>query len=102
MSFSYLVGRVGMCGYDERESMSLKVKCDDCGEELNEPGALVFGRNGLDGRRLKQHICVRCWGKLEAMCVPVITHTVSTEVVMGIPDQQGHVQEYRIKGGWLE
>jgi hypothetical protein len=42
------------------------VRCDRCGAELNQPGALVFGvpfdTGGLT--RTKRHVCVTCYDSL--------------------------------------
>lgn len=42
--------------------MSLDVRCDVCGHELNVPGALVFGPPDDDGNVTKYHVCIfKCW-----------------------------------------
>lgn len=41
--------------------MSIVVNCGRCGDELNEPGGLLFGTpSHEDGRPRKVHLCVRC------------------------------------------
>lgn len=78
--------------------MSLEIACNICEAEINEPGALIFGAVGVNGRRPKKHICLACWPKLEPMCAPVRFHTLSAgSIVVGPPDQQGDVQEYRLQ-----
>lgn len=43
----------------------LKLKCNKCGQELNQPGALVFSppKENLWAKGLveKHHLCWRCW-----------------------------------------
>lgn len=38
----------------------LKINCDKCGNELKEPGALLF-TPPKKGKVRKYHLCVRCW-----------------------------------------
>lgn len=38
----------------------IAVACAECGCELDEPGALMFGPP-VDGRVEKFHVCVACW-----------------------------------------
>lgn len=85
--------------------MSLEVICDYCRQELKAPGALIFGSIGVDGRRSKKHICVTCWPGVEVRCIPVghptntglLVFSATSEMVVGPPDQQGYVQEYRTR-----
>ncbi len=44
--------------------MSLNIKCDKCGKELDEPGALVFSPPSNNKDVMKYHICKTCWAKL--------------------------------------
>lgn len=39
----------------------LKVKCEVCGIELAEPGALVLSPPDTRGRMMKWHICSGCF-----------------------------------------
>lgn len=40
----------------------LDLKCDRCGRELKEPGALAFSPPKDDGWLVeKYHLCVDCW-----------------------------------------
>ena len=43
--------------------MSLKLYCDVCSSEINEPGGLIFGPP-IAGWSLKYHICKECWWAL--------------------------------------
>jgi thymidylate synthase (FAD) len=43
------------------EQKTLTVVCDRCAKPLNEPGALVFGPPGADGKTVKLHLCRGCW-----------------------------------------
>lgn len=42
----------------------LKVECDFCDEEINEPGALLFSPPNEFGMARKLHLCATCWRKL--------------------------------------
>lgn len=42
--------------------MSIAPICDSCGNELAEPGALVFGPPTGQGWARKYHLCVGCFG----------------------------------------
>jgi hypothetical protein len=49
----------------------LELKCNRCGDELKEPGALVFSPPTGDGWLVEKfHLCVDCWslvsGQLKA------------------------------------
>lgn len=44
--------------------MAIKPTCDKCLEELDAPGALVFGVPTLGGLVGKYHICEHCWKEL--------------------------------------
>ena len=39
----------------------LKIRCDCCGKELTEMGALAFSPPKSAGRVFKFHVCVACW-----------------------------------------
>lgn len=39
----------------------LKIKCDFCLKELDEPGAIIVGPPLNDGNHEKMHVCVSCW-----------------------------------------
>lgn len=41
--------------------MSLHVECARCDEELNEPGAILFGPPDSDGLLYKRHLCSTCY-----------------------------------------
>jgi len=41
----------------------IKVRCDFCGEELNEPGALQFSPPDKNGNVQKIHVCIHCWNR---------------------------------------
>lgn len=42
----------------------MNINCDICGEELKEPGALLFTPpKGLENKCVKVHICLKCWRK---------------------------------------
>lgn len=73
----------------------IAVYCCECGNELQEPGALVFGPHDGDGLRPKKHVCLGCWPKVEALCTPVRTYMITPEMVVGPPDAEGNIQEYR-------
>ena len=45
----------------------LKVDCDICGNELNEPGALLIGIPDENNKCSKTHICVNCDKLLSAI-----------------------------------
>ena len=54
----------------------VKLKCDRCGLELFEPGALLFS----PPRRAewiveKYHLCVECWPKIVAQLRPEVRST---------------------------
>jgi DNA-directed RNA polymerase subunit RPC12/RpoP len=43
----------------------LDLKCDQCGRELQEPGALVFSPPKGQGWLVeKYHLCVDCWAQI--------------------------------------
>ena len=45
----------------------LNLKCDKCGRELTQPGALVFSPPTGDGWLVeKYHVCADCWPALVA------------------------------------
>jgi hypothetical protein len=45
----------------------MKPRCDCCGEELIEFGALYFGVPEKDGRVVKKHICAKCKPRFEVL-----------------------------------
>ncbi|MEX2172374.1 MAG: hypothetical protein WD851_23845 [Pirellulales bacterium] len=46
----------------------LQLKCDKCGRELHEPGALVFSPpTGESWIVEKYHVCAECWPTVLAM-----------------------------------
>lgn len=48
----------------------MKIYCDACAKELDEPGALLFSPpNGVDGapKVFKWHFCVRCFEQLRSL-----------------------------------
>ncbi len=46
--------------------MAIEVICIRCGEELDEPGGLIFGPpDALDGRTVKLHLCVGCYSLVQ-------------------------------------
>lgn len=42
----------------------MKFFCDRCGEEIKEPGALVFAPPSACNYCIKQNLCMNCWIKL--------------------------------------
>lgn len=42
----------------------MKIQCSDCGEDLEEPGALVFSPPDKADYCQKLHLCVDCWEDL--------------------------------------
>ena len=42
--------------------MAIKPPCDICGDELMEPGALMFSPPNREDIVIKEHICKKCWG----------------------------------------
>jgi hypothetical protein len=68
--------------------MAIHIKCDKCGSELKEPGALVFGppeappeiptgehsieipdatrASGANSKTEKRHLCTACWEAIDA------------------------------------
>lgn len=45
----------------------LELRCDRCGDELNQPGALLFSPPRDDGWLVeKYHLCVECYAKIAA------------------------------------
>jgi hypothetical protein len=45
----------------------LDLKCDKCGQPLQQPGALAFGPPQGDGWLVeKYHLCVDCWSVIVA------------------------------------
>lgn len=57
----------------------IAVTCAECGQELDEPGALVFGPP-VDGRVEKFHVCVACWRPLTGPVSVVLTAVVPEPV----------------------
>jgi hypothetical protein len=46
-------------------SEMLELRCNACGQELNQPGALLFSPPTGDGWLVeKYHLCVSCWGAM--------------------------------------
>lgn len=45
--------------------MSIKPKCDKCGKELTEFGAIVLSPPNKNSEVKKFHICVECYKKIE-------------------------------------
>jgi hypothetical protein len=43
--------------------MAIKPKCDSCGSELIEFGAILLGPPDESNKALKNHLCVECYGK---------------------------------------
>ena len=42
--------------------MSFIVVCTLCGDDLEDPGALIFSPpEPGDGRTTKDHVCLKCW-----------------------------------------
>ena len=37
-------------------------KCDFCGLELEELGGLLFSPPDVEGKAIKSHLCVKCYG----------------------------------------
>ncbi len=49
----------------------LKLKCDKCGRELSQPGALLFSPPTTDGWLVeKYHLCPDCWSVTIALVRP--------------------------------
>lgn len=44
--------------------VSIQVNCNRCGDELDDPGALVFGPPLWGIKVQKRHVCMKCWPKL--------------------------------------
>ncbi len=44
----------------------LKIKCDSCGNELKEPGALLFSPP-CGAQCIKIHICRSCWENISVL-----------------------------------
>lgn len=73
--------------------MALKVKCDRCGEELKEPGGLVFSPPEA-GVSLKFHVCDKCWPSV-ALIVQGIADTglvTTSNTPILYPSQLKHVR----------
>jgi hypothetical protein len=50
----------------------LELKCDKCGRELNQPGALLFSPPTGNGWLVeKYHLCHDCWLATVALVQPV-------------------------------
>jgi hypothetical protein len=51
----------------------IKVKCNFCGDELNEPGALLFSPPHIHNPGLvyKDHVCVECFLKMVTLMKPL-------------------------------
>jgi hypothetical protein len=46
----------------------LKIKCDKCHSELQEPGALMFSPPTTESWVVeKYHLCAKCWAELAAL-----------------------------------
>lgn len=41
--------------------MAIRVNCSECGQELDEPGALLIGPPNEDNVSRKEHICQKCY-----------------------------------------
>ena len=49
------------------DEVMLDLKCDRCGAELNQPGALLFSPPRGDGWLVeKYHLCVECYKRIAA------------------------------------
>ncbi len=46
--------------------MAIRPKCDKCGEELKDFGAILFGPPDENSTVKKFHICVNCYKKIVA------------------------------------
>jgi len=46
--------------------VSLEIKCDCCGKDISDPGALLFGPP-KDKQVSKTHICVTCYEILKEL-----------------------------------
>ncbi len=44
----------------------LEIYCDYCHEELTKPGAILLSPPDSEGRVVKIHICVACYGSIPA------------------------------------
>lgn len=49
--------------------MAIKPVCDQCGEELQDFGAIVLSPPDEQGRVQKFHLCKVCYAKLEFVAV---------------------------------
>jgi hypothetical protein len=45
--------------------MSIKPKCDKCGEELKEFGGILLSPPDIDRRVIKYHLCKNCYEEIE-------------------------------------
>lgn len=43
----------------------MKIQCIDCGNDLQEPGALIFSPPDKNDFCQKLHLCVDCWEVLQ-------------------------------------
>jgi len=46
------------------KTMSIKPKCDFCGKELNEFGAILLSPPDKNNKVIKYHLCVDCYEKV--------------------------------------
>ena len=47
------------------KNMSIKPKCDKCGEELKEFGGILLSPPDIDRRVIKYHLCKNCYEEIE-------------------------------------
>jgi hypothetical protein len=50
--------------------MALKIRCERCEVELEEPGALLFSPPDSSGSCTKKHYCVKCYVAIHNFCLP--------------------------------
>lgn len=43
----------------------IRPRCDWCGAELTEPGAILFGPPDASDKVRKRHLCVECYTAIE-------------------------------------
>jgi len=43
----------------------IRPKCDFCGNELEEYGALLFSAPDEEGKVIKSHVCNKCYKKIK-------------------------------------
>lgn len=60
-----------------KRNVMLKIDCDTCGEELKQPGALLFTPPEGDPRCecIKLHLCVKCFDKTLKFLYKIVDNT---------------------------